>query len=209
MRPLRFIARPPKGAARRLQLGSFNNAPAGWVNTDVTPHIAVARIPGAARALRAVGRISDARYGDHRTGVFRRIYYLDVSRPFPYEEAAFDYVFTSHMLEHLHPDDGTACMAEVHRVLRPGGLVRVGIPDLDLHVERYDPRDPDALLSSLYSYQSGSREPSHRWWYNEHSLAALFEGRGSSSGSVAPTAMAAARISSGSTTGRCRSSWRP
>jgi len=170
-RPGRAPSRP---ASRRLQLGSFTTVVPGWLNTDVTLHIAVSRLPGAARALRAAGRISASRYAEHEQGLFRRLYYLDATKPFPFADGTFDYVFTSHMLEHLHPADGAACVSEVHRVLRPGGLVRVVVPDLDYHVERYDPRRPDDLLASIYSYEGRSREPSHRWWYNEHSLGDLF-----------------------------------
>lgn len=49
----------------------------------------------------------------------------DLTRlPFPPE--SFDCVYCSHVLEHV-PDDATA-LAEVHRVLRPGGWAMVQVP---------------------------------------------------------------------------------
>lgn len=43
------------------------------------------------------------------------------ARSLPFEDASFDLVFSSLMLQWLHPPD--AALAEMHRVLRPGGLL--------------------------------------------------------------------------------------
>ena len=43
----------------------------------------------------------------------------------------FDYVFSCHSLEHLSPADGALALAEFHRVLRPGGLVFIIVPDVE------------------------------------------------------------------------------
>lgn len=40
-------------------------------------------------------------------------------------------VYHSHVLEHLTPEDGEAFLRECHRVLRPGGIVRIAVPDLE------------------------------------------------------------------------------
>lgn len=45
----------------------------------------------------------------------------------PYPDAAFDVVLCNHVLEHI-PDCGAA-LAELRRVLRPGGLLIVGVPN--------------------------------------------------------------------------------
>lgn len=44
----------------------------------------------------------------------------------PFEDASFDRVIAAEILEHL-PEDGLA-MAELHRVLKPGGLIAVTVP---------------------------------------------------------------------------------
>ena len=46
--------------------------------------------------------------------------------PFPFASGSFDEIRASHVLEHLHrPFDA---MAECHRLLRPGGTLRVKVP---------------------------------------------------------------------------------
>jgi SAM-dependent methyltransferase len=46
----------------------------------------------------------------------------------PFEAGSFDVVITSEVLEHLHPDDVPAHLAEVRRVLRPGGRYATDTP---------------------------------------------------------------------------------
>jgi SAM-dependent methyltransferase len=48
------------------------------------------------------------------------------ARDLPFETAEFDVVIAAEILEHI-PDDGAA-IAELHRVLRPGGLLAVTVP---------------------------------------------------------------------------------
>ena len=46
-----------------------------------------------------------------------------------FPDGAFDLVFSQQVLEHLHPDDVPAHLAEAFRVLRPGGLLAVETPN--------------------------------------------------------------------------------
>jgi SAM-dependent methyltransferase len=161
--------------ARRLQLGAFDQVQEGWLSTDVTPHLFVARVPGMAWLLHRAGVIGPERYAAHRSGRFRRLSYLDVERRFRFDDDTFEAVYASHLLEHLDPDVAQRCLKEVHRVLRPGGILRVAVPNLDEVVAQYDPAEPDGFLAGLYDAHSGrrSRRSLHRWMYNPKSLEAL------------------------------------
>ncbi len=46
--------------------------------------------------------------------------------PYPFADDAFDEVVGIHVIEHVH--DPMAVMAELHRVTRPGGIVRLVVP---------------------------------------------------------------------------------
>lgn len=161
----------------RLQLGAFDQAPAGWLNTDITPHLLVARVPGLPWLLHRLGLISPERYAAHRAGTFRALRYLDVSRRFRFPDATFEFVYASHLLEHLDREVAERCLREIRRVLRTGGVLRLAVPDLDGVVAGYDPEDPDAFLDGLYEGHSHrrSRASQHRWQYNARSLRALLE----------------------------------
>jgi SAM-dependent methyltransferase len=160
-------------ALRKLQLGAFDQAVEGWVNTDVTPHLIVARIPGLAGALFRTGVIGPERYAAHRSGTFRALSYLDVSRSFPFDDASYDFVYASHVLEHLHPDIAEHCLREARRVLVPGGVLRLAVPDLDQMVAEYDRCAPDRFLWGIYQGRGAraKRTARHWWHYNARSLS--------------------------------------
>ncbi len=161
--------------SRKLQLGAFDQACEGWVNTDVTPHLLVARAPGLARLLLLLGVIDERRLEAYRQGRFRALRWLDVSRGFRFPDHSFEAVYCSHLLEHLHADVAERCLREVHRVLMPGGVVRVVVPDLDAIVAAYDASDPDRFLWGIYQGRGvrDKRSARHWWHYNAVSLQAL------------------------------------
>ena len=163
------------GVPRRLQLVALDQVQDGWLNTDVTPHLFVARVPGLAWLLHRAGVVGPERYAAYRSGAFRRLSYLDVTRPFRFGDEAFEAVYASHLLEHLDPGVAERCLEEVRRVLQPGGVLRLAVPDLDEVVAQYDPSDPDGFLAGLYDAHSGrrSRNSLHRWMYNAFSLEEL------------------------------------
>lgn len=68
----------------------------------------------------------------------------DVSKGLPFENNQFDAVYHSHVLEHLDPDRGRALISECQRVLRPGGIIRVVVPDLEQIARLYLQTHEDA-----------------------------------------------------------------
>lgn len=63
--------------------------------------------------------------------------YLDATAPWPIEDGALSHVYSDNVIEHLPLEAGRALMAEAHRCLRPGGVIRFVTPDLRAHVDRY------------------------------------------------------------------------
>jgi predicted SAM-dependent methyltransferase len=55
---------------------------------------------------------------------------LNATKDFPIPESSFHFVFTEHMIEHLPYHAGLFMLRECHRVLRPGGYIRIATPDL-------------------------------------------------------------------------------
>ena len=61
---------------------------------------------------------------------------LDWGLPFPDRSA--QYVFLAHLLEHLfYPAQSGHLLAEIHRVLAPGGIVRIVVPDIEQCMQAY------------------------------------------------------------------------
>jgi SAM-dependent methyltransferase len=61
----------------------------------------------------------------------------DLRRGFPYGAETFDAVYGSHVLEHMEPGAGAQLLCECFRVLRPGGIVRLAVPDLETIANLY------------------------------------------------------------------------
>lgn len=61
----------------------------------------------------------------------------DLRKGIPFADESVSAVYHSHVLEHIDREHADGFMAEIHRVLRPGGLQRVVVPDLEVLVRRY------------------------------------------------------------------------
>ncbi len=75
----------------------------------------------------------------------------DVRRGLPLAAGEAAAVYHSHVLEHLAPEDGAEFLRECRRVLRPGGILRIAVPDLEALARAYvaaldAPAGPDVLL---------------------------------------------------------------
>lgn len=81
---------------------------------------------GGAEA-RAGWEVLDVRAGTHVDHVGDA---LDLSR---FADGTFAEVYASHVLEHFdYVDELPRALAEWHRVLAPGGVLRVSVPDIDI-----------------------------------------------------------------------------
>lgn len=61
----------------------------------------------------------------------------DLLKPLPFPDNHFDFVYSSHVLEHFSQSDGARLLVEQYRVLKPGGTVRCVVPDLELLARTY------------------------------------------------------------------------
>ena len=61
----------------------------------------------------------------------REVRAWDVRRPLPFGDGTVDAVYHSHLLEHLDAGAARAFLGECFRILRPGGTIRIAVPDLE------------------------------------------------------------------------------
>ncbi len=76
----------------------------------------------------------------------------DLRNPLPFDDDSVDYIFNEHLIEHLTVEEGKKVMADLMRVLRPGGVVRVATPDLEESVALYLNRNwrKDRLIKEFH-----------------------------------------------------------
>lgn len=106
----------------------------------------------------------------------------NITRALPFPDNSVNAIFNEHVLEHLTPEDGYQFLKDAYRVLQPGGVLRVVMPDAHLYIKSYvDPEDTFleewrgvpytpmmALQQEFYSF-------SHRAMYNYETLALFLE----------------------------------
>jgi predicted SAM-dependent methyltransferase len=102
---------------------------------------------------------------------------LDDLSPFADGSAAL--VYASHCLEHFPRADVPRVLAEWRRVLRPGGVLRLSVPDFDRLLAIYAEHDHD--LSTIHEVLMGGQHNHfdfHKVAFTRRSLGALLEQAG-------------------------------
>ncbi len=61
----------------------------------------------------------------------------DIRQGFPLESNSIDYAVSIHALPELHYAEQLGALGELRRVLKPGGTLRLGLPDLERAVDAY------------------------------------------------------------------------
>jgi SAM-dependent methyltransferase len=107
-----------------------------WTNLDFSASARLRKHRLLTRILRALGFVSDLRW--RRLGdVDPEIIAWDLSRGIPFPDQTFDVVYHAHFLEHLPREAAPVFLSECRRVLKPGAMLRVVVPDLELQATSY------------------------------------------------------------------------
>jgi len=124
-------ARPPRvvhpSGLHLLHLGAGARLFEGWVNADYCrPWQLLSRGP-------------------------RPNWTVDLTRPLPCGDGVFDGVLLEHTNEHLTYSENLRLFAEVHRSLRPGGVLRVIVPSLTRYLAWDTERAHEPKLARFHS----------------------------------------------------------
>lgn len=142
------------GVLVKLHLGCGDTYLKGWVNLDMA----------------RPGRKLDLRW--------------DLRRGVPFPSGSLSAIFSEHLFEHLDLASSLDLMKECRRALRPGGIFRIGVPDLERYLRAYvgedsiiedvRPRRPTraVALSEIFYFHE------HRSMYDYETMAAMLREAG-------------------------------
>jgi len=176
----------------KVNLGCGPNAPAGWLNVDGSWNAWFSNHPHLRKVLVTMGLIRPD-FGAHWNV---RPLVHDLTRPLPFETDSISAIYGSHVLEHLYQTDAQRLLVECKRVLKPGGVIRMVVPDLHSMVVGYlekkngnGPSTEKAPAADQLNERLGYRAPapprgnfafkfyaiwkdfhSHKWMYDAESL---------------------------------------
>lgn len=121
-----------------VQYGCGLSAPSGWQNFDVSPTLRIQKIPIFRSLLKSRLNVvfpENVRYGDIIKGL-------------PFSPNSCDGVYCSHTLEHLSFNDCKTAIKNSYNLLKPGGIFRCVVPDLETSARKYITKLDDGDINS-------------------------------------------------------------
>jgi predicted SAM-dependent methyltransferase len=114
----------------------------------------------------------------------------DLRRGLPFPDGSATAIFGEHVIEHIPRPDAESLLRECHRVLQPGGVLRLSTPDAGRFLRSYagdqkflsDERFPEPADTPMDRVNMMMREHGqHLWAYDAESLVRLLRSAGFSS----------------------------
>jgi len=179
----RALQRPslPEHGAVRLNLGSSLLVAEGWINIDGGLSSLIAGLPPP--LLRLAYRRSGMRsHMDEETFVDvlsrHRFVHHDLRYGIPFPDRCAQAIFSSHFFEHITRPDAERLAAEALRVLEPGGVIRISVPDLSWLFSEYERGAKRAVVDGIFDADGDGEYAHHRYMYDEELLGELLGGAG-------------------------------
>ena len=95
--------------------------------------------------------------------------WLDITLGLPFPNDSIDGIYASHIIEHFNINNVRRLFSEFHRVLKPGGRVRIVVPSLEYAIQSYIQGDILKLSDFPEKYKSiGGRFNNSLLCANQH-----------------------------------------
>ena len=174
----------------KVNLGCGPVQPAGWVNVDGSNRAWLAnRLSVLDRLLTKLGLLAPTEFG-------RQVKIHNLYKPLPFADNSVSCIYAGEVWEHFEYPDAVRLTAQCYRVLAPGGVLRVCVPDgptfwrryLDLFDEAIARPKPERSAQALHQHVAmyfreictrqnwfGSMGHTHKWQFDEVQLVEVFE----------------------------------
>ena len=90
--------------------------------------------------------------------------YLDGYQRMPFKDKTFNYLYSEHTLEHMKITKVQFFLEECMRVLKPNGIFRITVPDLEIFATKYVERDGEFFKPYLDKFEPRSRNGKSKYW---------------------------------------------
>ncbi len=177
--------------ALRINIGCGQNPTQGWRNFDNSLSLRFSTIPYMPALLMKLKIIESSQYQFIKFARQNNIEYGNATKGLPFQDKSVDVIYSSHMLEHIDRTEAANFLLEAYRILRPGGIIRLALPDIKKQVEQYNKSgDADAFIESTHMCVPSSGtfakrlqllfvgNRNHQWMYDGNSLCRLLQKQG-------------------------------
>lgn len=165
-----------------VNLGCGLSVAPGWINVDASLNALFSGAPvwllkllyKATGANRYYSEESYCRLLSQNQFVFH-----DLGRSFPFADETIDVCYSSHFLEHLYKGETRRLLTNVRRALRPGGLVRIAVPDLEFAVNLYRDGKKEKMLDDYFFVEDlASNLARHKYMYDFEMMSGILSALG-------------------------------
>jgi predicted SAM-dependent methyltransferase len=185
------IIRAAMTSTVKLNVGCGKNVVQGWINIDKSPSVLLSATPWLRKLLLASAVLTP----EQAEGFPQGVVHANVVKRIPAADESADFIYSSHMIEHLSRWEALSFVRECHRVLRRSGALRLATPDLAVMVNDYlNGTSPfagavstpaDAFCLEYRAYANSQVNPvrglvrklmggdSHQWLYDSASISQL------------------------------------
>jgi SAM-dependent methyltransferase len=166
----------------KVNLGCGLTTAPGWVNIDGSINGLVSSLPAIIQKV--AYRFSGARdyysLEDYRRILtVNKFIHHNLEYGIPLTNECADFVYSSHLLEHLRKEAAMNLMKEIFRILKPGGRIRIVVPDLEFAVSLFNKGEKKRMLEDFFFVeQRGSSFARHKYMYDFELLKELLENGG-------------------------------
>jgi SAM-dependent methyltransferase len=142
----------------------------GWLNIDGSLNAMFASWPNWVH--KKLYRLSGAReyYSrDQYCAILRNHHFLyhDLALSLPLHKNTIDFIYSSHFFEHLFRDDAANLLRGCAQALKPGGLIRISVPDLAYAISLYGLGKTTEMLDDYFFVSAkGSYLARHKYMYD-------------------------------------------
>lgn len=172
----------PNDSIVKVNLGCGLAVAPGWINIDGSLNALVATLPAwihktAYRLTGAKNYYSEKEY----LCLLRnnRFVHHDLSYGLPIPDSSVDILYSSHFIEHLFRNDAINLLKESFRVLKPKGILRVSIPDLEYAISLYSDGEKEKMLSAYFFVDDDdSYYARHKYMYDYSMILGILKNIG-------------------------------
>ena len=162
----------------KINCGSGPIAIPDWLNYDASPSIFIGKyLP----------------FFTNVTTFDDEVKYGSIMKGLPHKELSVDYVYFSHVLEHLPYLDAIKALKNIYSYLKNDGVLRIIVPNLESYIHRYvndNKYNSDEFIKDIHmGYKNSNhsvmgkvidsfRLSKHKWMWTENTLTGALKNSG-------------------------------